>query len=102
MAKTSKVSKPLKKAVKKVAKREAVIPDDARIVVVAKQNPRREGSMAFRVFAAYLKARTVGEWREACRSRGLDVGYLHYDLRRGHIRVERAPVKKNGNGGSRS
>ncbi len=101
MAKITKASKAVKKAPRTV-KKEAVIPDDARIIVVAKENPRREGSMAFRVFAAYLKARTVGDWREHCRSHDLDVGYLHYDIRRGHIRVERAPAKAGNGKGERS
>ncbi len=84
MAKTKKVSKP--RTVKKAVKKEAVIPDSARITVLVK-NPRREGTLAARTFAAYRTGMTVGEWREKVAAADLDAGYLHNDLRAERIRV---------------
>lgn len=71
----------------KTQKRASPIPDSAQLVVVRRENPRR-GRMAARVFAAYLRARTVGAWRATCRKARLDMGYLHADLRHGYIRVK--------------
>ncbi len=96
-AKTKKVSK-ASKAAKKERSREAVVPDDARITVLAKSNPRRAGTLGARTFAAYKTGMTVGEWREVCRSRDLDAGYLHPNLRRGYIKVTLPAKARNGNG----
>ncbi len=66
--------------------RSAVLPADAKLVVLAKENPKR-GKNARRIFDLYSKCSTVGEWREAMKKADLDQGYLHGDLRRGLIEV---------------
>ncbi|GEJ56602.1 hypothetical protein [Anaeromyxobacter diazotrophicus] len=70
----------------KEAKRD-VIPDDAKLTVLFKEVPGRPGTLAYRTRALYLNAKTVGEWREACRGRDADPGYLHGDIRRGLVKV---------------
>jgi hypothetical protein len=77
---------PKKTAKKGEAKRE-VIPGDARITVVSKENPRRAGSLGAKTFALYKTGMTVAEWRDLCRERDADAGYLHADLRNGYIKV---------------
>ena len=71
-------------APKAVAKRE-VIPGEAKITVLAEENPRRPGTLAHKTFAIYRTGMTVAEWREACRGRDADPGYLHADIAAGYI-----------------
>jgi hypothetical protein len=55
--------------------------------VVAKENPRKIGTLAHKTFALYKTGGTVAEWREACRERDADTGYLHADIRAGYIKI---------------
>ncbi len=64
-----------------------IIPNDAKITVLVKANPRRTGTLAARTFALFYKAKTVGEWRKLCRRTNADVGYIHADIREGYIKV---------------
>ncbi len=64
-----------------------MVPSDAKLTVLAKENPRREGTLGAKTFALYAKAKTVGEFRELCKERGGDAGYLHADIRAGHIKI---------------
>ncbi len=72
-------------AVPKAATRREVIPGDAKITVLAKENPRRPGTLAHKTFAIYKTGMTVAEWRERVAGAGADVGYLHADVRAGFI-----------------
>lgn len=73
---------------KKAAKgKREVIPGDAKITVVAKENPRRAG-LAAKTFALYKTGMTVAAWRDLCRERNADLGYLHADIRAGYITVK--------------
>jgi hypothetical protein len=62
-----------KKAVKKVAKkasgaskgRRAKFSDDAKITLIAKENPRRKGTVAYDKFAKFKNGMTVGEFIKA-------------------------------------
>lgn len=72
---------------KPAAKRD-VIRGDAQITVVAKENPRRVGTLGAKTFALYKTGLTVAEWRELCRARDADAGYLHADIRAGFISVK--------------
>lgn len=69
-------------------KRDATIPNEARLTVLVKENPKR-GKKARAVFDAYLKSKTVGDFRERCRKQKLDAGYLHSDIRRNLIKVSK-------------
>jgi len=68
------------------AKRE-IIPDDAKLTALFEKVPGKPGTLAHRTRALYVKAKTVGEWREAARAADADLGYLHGDIRRGLIRI---------------
>lgn len=52
-----------------------------KIKVLAKENPRREGSQGHATFAVYKNGMTVGEAIEA----GADAGYIRSDVNRGYI-----------------
>jgi hypothetical protein len=78
--------KPAPKESKKAPGAREIIPGDAKLTVLAKENPRR-GDLAAKTFALYSKAKTVGEFRELCKDRGGDAGYLHADIRAGHVKV---------------
>ncbi len=65
-----------------------IIPGDAKITVLAKENPRRVGTLAHKTFALYRTGQTVAEWREACRGRDADPGYLHADIAAAYISVK--------------
>ncbi len=47
----------------------------------------RRGALAAKTFALYSKARTVGKLRGLCKEHGGDAGYLHADIRAGHVKV---------------
>lgn len=76
---------PTPAAAPKAASKREVIPGDAKITVLAKENPRRPGTLAHKTFGIYRTGMTVAEWREACRGRDADPGYLHADIAAGHI-----------------
>lgn len=91
---TKKVAKPAAKkaAPKKPAAKKAPaatrerVSADAKIKVLAKENPHR-GALAAKTFDLYKKAKTVGEWRDLCRKNKADPGYLHADIAAGFISV---------------
>ncbi len=80
-------AKATKKGEGKAATKREVVPNDAKLTVLFKEVPGRPGSLVYRTRALYLKAKTVGEWREAARAADCDPGYLHGDIKRGLIRV---------------
>lgn len=77
--------------------RSAAIPAEAKLVVLAKENPKR-GKNARRIFDLYSKCATVGAWREAMKREDLDQGYLHGDLRRGLIKVVLPTLRETAKG----
>jgi hypothetical protein len=86
--KAAPAPEPKKPAAKKERTGREVISGDLKITVLAKENPRRPGTMAHKTFSLYRTGMTVGEWREACRARDCDEGYLHYDIAKGRIAVK--------------
>lgn len=54
---------------------------DASITVLAEANPKREGSSAHARFALYKKAKTVGEYIDACVAAGHERRKARLDLR---------------------
>ena len=88
-----KAAAPVKKAVaaKKVAaKKGAAVggntkyAPEAVITVMAKENPKREGSKAHKEFELYKKAKTVADYVRL----GGTLGYLNYDASAGFIKVK--------------
>jgi len=65
-----------------------VISGEAKITVLAKENPRRAGTLAHKTFSLYRTGATIGEWREACAAKDADPGYLHADIAAGYISVK--------------
>jgi hypothetical protein len=78
---------PAKKAAPKTEKapavRAATYPETAKITVLVKENPKREGSAAYGRFALYGKNRTVGAFLAAGGAR-ID---LSYDAARGYVAI---------------
>lgn len=73
------------KATKKGAKA-AKVPkgDDSRkITLLSKENPKREGSKAFKTFELYKKSKTVQDFLKA----GGSTADIRYDSTNGHIKV---------------
>jgi hypothetical protein len=72
-------------ATPKAAATRSVVPADAKITCLMKENPSRPGTTAWKVRELYRTCKTVGDWRE--RAADLDLGYLQHDIRGGLIRV---------------
>lgn len=73
-----------KKEDKKPAKKEKVKSDDTRkITVLVKQNPKREGSKAYKMFELYGKNKTVADFLKA----GGTTSCLRFDESAGFIKV---------------
>ncbi len=72
---------------KATKEREETISDDAKLVVLVKENPRK-GKLAAKTFGFMMKCKTVGEWRRMCEEQGGDKGYLHSNIRKGYIAVK--------------
>lgn len=68
------------------AKKRVRIKKTAIITVLAKENPKRAGSMAAARFDLYKTGMTVAEYLEA----GGRTGDLHYDAANDHIEVNAA------------
>lgn len=58
-------------------------PDDAKITVLVKENPKRKGTAAFDKFARYSRVKTVGEFK----ADGGVATTLHYDLDHEFIKI---------------
>ena len=71
------------KTSKKTNGRAAPFAHDARITVLAKDNPKRESSAAHKVFGLYRKHRTVGDFLKA----GGTTAHLRWDSKHGFIRI---------------
>lgn len=95
--KTSK--KVTKKTSKKTAKvagtrgRKPSIPNEAKVKVLVKENPRRSGTAAYKRFSLYKSGMTVGEYIKAGGKRGS----LLKDVRKGFVSVSagNVPSKKD-------
>lgn len=77
---------PAKKATGKKAPppRKARFTDEMKITVVAKENPKREGTAAHKAFARYKSGMTVAEAIKA----GVRRADLSYDTANGHITIK--------------
>ncbi len=75
--KKAKTTKPAKttKTTKEKVKRGPVLKDGT-VVVLSKENPRREGTKAHKLFALYAKHKTIQSYLAA----GGERLYLYYDL----------------------
>lgn len=78
-------------------KHTAPFPDDAKIKIVAKENPKREGTKAHKLFSVYKPGMTVAQYQAAVLSlRGVRPrrarSSLRYDVRHGYVKLV-APVK---------
>lgn len=81
-----KTTKPAKTADKKPTKEEPGKREAYRsqkLVLVNKENPRREGSAAHKMYELYKKSKTVGAYLDA----GGDAGYLRSDIAKGNVKV---------------
>lgn len=58
-------------------------PDTRKITVLTKENPKREGSKAYKTFGLYAKAKTVEDFIKA----GGSTADLRFDEKAGHIKV---------------
>lgn len=90
VVKTASISKADgKTAAKATAKAPAVkgragsFPDNMKIKILVKDNPKRPNTAAFDKFEAYRTNKTVGEWRAA----GGDLECLRYDIKKEFIAV---------------
>jgi len=63
--------------------RAAKYPDDAKITLLAKENPKREGSKAHKKFALYETGMTVGEFI----AKGGNLADVAWDARKNFISV---------------
>jgi hypothetical protein len=63
------------------------VPVTAKIQVLAKDNPRRAGTMAAKTFGLYKNGMTVGDFRQACKQAHCDANYLFSDQEHGWIRI---------------
>jgi len=70
---------PTKKGEKRT--RESPLDNDSRKFTKVEDNPRREGTLAYRTFQLYKVGRTVAEFRELCRTHNCDAGYLKHDIK---------------------
>ena len=64
-------------------------PDTAKITLLVKQNPRREGTKAHKRYSLYKSGMTVGEYLKKGGSRGS----LRKDVRLKRVKVATAPAK---------
>jgi len=81
-------SKPAPEPKSKPAKAaRTIIPADAKLTALFKDNPARAGTVAWKVRELYRRCGTVGAWREEVSAKDLDAGYLQNDIRRGLIKV---------------
>lgn len=64
--------------------REAAYPDNAKIKILCKGNPKRPGSAIYKRFALLKSGMTVGAAREA----GVSMLDLTSDVRRGHLEIK--------------
>lgn len=62
-----------------------VAEDTRKITVKFTENPGREGTLAHKTRALYKTGQTVKEWREACKAKGGDPGYLAFDVKKGYV-----------------
>ena len=64
--------------------------DDRAIVVVAKSNPYKEGTKAFKTFALFAEAGTVSKFLDLARAdkANFEAGYLRYSSRDGYIKIQ--------------
>lgn len=76
--------------------------DDAKIRIVAKENPKRPGTKAHKLFSIYRPGMTVAQYRDAVVAlRGVRPrrarSSLRYDVRHGYVAVvpaAKAPAKR--------
>lgn len=62
--------------------------DSKVITVLAKENPRRPGSIGARTFDLYKTGMTVGEFKKLCAEKKGDKGYLKPDIAKGIISIK--------------
>lgn len=77
------VKKPLESKSLQSAGRKSAFAEDSKIIVLAKENPKREGSVAHKKFKLYAKSKTVGDFIKA----GGTTNDLHWDAEHGFIKV---------------
>ncbi len=63
--------------------------EDLRVMtVLVKEMPGREGTKAYLSRSLYKTGLTVAAWRDLCRTRGGDQGYVLNDVKRGYISLK--------------
>lgn len=77
------VKKEKKEKTPRISKFAALYPDDMKVTLLVKENPKKEGSKARARFEGYFGAATIG----AARKGGVGYSDLAYDVGRGHIKV---------------
>ncbi len=60
----------------------------AHLTVTSGPLVQRSGTLAARSIGLFKTGMTVGEWRDLCRERDCDPGYLHHSPRRGYVAVK--------------
>ena len=64
-------------------------PDDGKITLIAKENPRRKGSKSHQRFDLLRSGMTVGEYLKEGEKLGADVSNLATDVKRGAISISK-------------
>ncbi len=67
----------------RVSKFAALYPEDARVTLLVKENPKKEGSKCRARFEGYTGSATIGE----ARKKGVLYADIAYDVGRKHIKV---------------
>ena len=67
----------------RVSKFAAMYPNDAKVTLIVKENPKKEGSKSRERFEGYTGAKTVGEAMKG----GVTYADIAYDIGRMHIKV---------------
>jgi len=82
-APAEKPAKEKKEKTPRVSKFATLYPDDKKVTLLVKENPKKEGSKARARFEGYFGAKTIGDARKG----GVGYSDIAYDIGRGHISV---------------
>lgn len=68
--------------------RASAIDGKRKLTLVTKENPHREGTLAYKTFGFYKGAKTVAAFRDACAANGGDANYLKFHVEKGHVTLD--------------
>lgn len=82
---TDKGKAPKEPKAPRVSKFATLYPNDAKVTLLVKENPKKEGSKSRERFEGYFGAKTVGE----AMAKGVTYADIAYDIGRQHISVSK-------------